>query len=269
LERKFNYRPSWDLTVFEPIAGNYYPANIGAFIKDDDAMMFILNDRSQGVTSLHEGELEFMIHRRLLEDDRRGVREPLNETDGITGADGTRIGLGLVITGSHYVFIGESATLPSIARPFANRVFQPLHATYTPLSGSVPDYISSHNVDDSFVHTPLPPNVELMTVQPWYNNTQLIRFSHQFGVREGNVYNVNATIDLNTIFTFPLTIVNRLSLSGNNIYGRHQYYQWNTQSQTESLSKDWKTYERPSNVQQSTQITLTPLEIVTLQVEAI
>lgn len=33
-----------------------------------------------GGTSLCSGEVELMLHRRLLYDDRRGVAEPLNET---------------------------------------------------------------------------------------------------------------------------------------------------------------------------------------------
>lgn len=34
-ERKTNYRPSWNLVVNEPVSGNYYPMNVGAYIKDD------------------------------------------------------------------------------------------------------------------------------------------------------------------------------------------------------------------------------------------
>ncbi len=40
----------------------------------------MLNDRSQGGSSLNSGEVEIMIHRRLIKDDDRGVGEPLNET---------------------------------------------------------------------------------------------------------------------------------------------------------------------------------------------
>jgi len=41
--------------------------------------LFILNDRSQGGSSYKNGEIELMIHRRLLHDDHRGVGEPLDE----------------------------------------------------------------------------------------------------------------------------------------------------------------------------------------------
>lgn len=39
----------------------------------------LLNDRSQGGTSLQNGQIEMMIHRRTVMDDSRGVGEPLNE----------------------------------------------------------------------------------------------------------------------------------------------------------------------------------------------
>ena len=35
---------------------------------------------SQGGSSLQDGEIEIMVHRRIQVDDNRGVQEPLNET---------------------------------------------------------------------------------------------------------------------------------------------------------------------------------------------
>jgi len=35
--------------------------------------MIVMNDRTQGGSSIREGEIEIMIHRRLLVDDWRGV----------------------------------------------------------------------------------------------------------------------------------------------------------------------------------------------------
>jgi lysosomal alpha-mannosidase len=40
-----------------------------------------LNDRCQAGTSLKDGTIELLIHRRLVRDDDKGVVEPLNETD--------------------------------------------------------------------------------------------------------------------------------------------------------------------------------------------
>lgn len=78
--RRRNYRPSWDLNVTEDVAGNYYPVTAAAFIEDEHTQFAVITDRAQGAASLADGELELMVHRRTLVDDRRGVNEALNET---------------------------------------------------------------------------------------------------------------------------------------------------------------------------------------------
>jgi hypothetical protein len=100
-KRIINFRPAWNLTVFEPAAGNYYPINSFIRIQDvkTNGSITVLTDRTQGGSVLREGEIEIMIHRRLLTDDWRGVEEPLNETD----ADGE----GLRQTVRHYVVFGD------------------------------------------------------------------------------------------------------------------------------------------------------------------
>ena len=61
--------------------------------------MTVLPDRSQGGSSLFDGEVELMVHRRLLFDDGVGVEEPLNETS---------FGTGLVVRGNHWINAGKS-----------------------------------------------------------------------------------------------------------------------------------------------------------------
>ena len=81
-KRVIDYRPTWNYTVYEPVAGNYYPVN--AFMRmvdvNSNRSLAIISDRSQGGSVIREGEMEIMVHRRLLVDDGRGVGEPLNET---------------------------------------------------------------------------------------------------------------------------------------------------------------------------------------------
>jgi len=82
-KRVINYRPTWDLKVTQPIAGNYYPVQSTILIKDTTTSesLAVIPDRSQGGASINQGQVELMIHRRLNNDDGRGVGEALNEKD--------------------------------------------------------------------------------------------------------------------------------------------------------------------------------------------
>ena len=65
-----------------------------------------MSDRSQGGSSVKDGQIELMLHRRLLVDDFLGVGEALNEP----GVDGK----GLITRGKHRVLLTtpqESAQL--------------------------------------------------------------------------------------------------------------------------------------------------------------
>lgn len=65
------------------MSGNYYPINSMIMIEDKTSRdrVSLLNDRAQGGTSVVEGEIEIMIHRRLVKDDWKGLDEALNEKD--------------------------------------------------------------------------------------------------------------------------------------------------------------------------------------------
>jgi hypothetical protein len=55
----------------------------------------VQNDRSQGGAVIDGAKIEFLINRRLVKDDARGVREPLNETDSF--------GRGISVPANYYV----------------------------------------------------------------------------------------------------------------------------------------------------------------------
>ncbi|CAD8152744.1 unnamed protein product [Paramecium pentaurelia] len=82
-QRKIGYRETWSLQTNEFVAENYYPINGIIQIKDHAShnVMAVINDRSQGGSSFNDGEIEIMIHRRMYQDDRRGVAEALNEEE--------------------------------------------------------------------------------------------------------------------------------------------------------------------------------------------
>ena len=67
-------------TINEPVAENYYPVNAMIALDDGRDEMAVITDVAMGGSSMVDGSLELMVHRRLQADDHRGVQEPLNET---------------------------------------------------------------------------------------------------------------------------------------------------------------------------------------------
>ncbi|KAA8547197.1 hypothetical protein F0562_003647 [Nyssa sinensis] len=61
-----DYRDDWDLQVNQPVAGNYYPINLGIYVEDESKELSVLVDRAVGGSSLVDGQIELMLHRFLL-----------------------------------------------------------------------------------------------------------------------------------------------------------------------------------------------------------
>ena len=102
IPRKLNFRETWDIEVFQPVAGNYYPVNAAIYIEDDKSSLAVLPDRTQAGASLESGAIELMVQRRIFNDDGRGVGEPLDETTGGVNpyppyGDNQRVGEGVII----------------------------------------------------------------------------------------------------------------------------------------------------------------------------
>jgi hypothetical protein len=106
-ERILNYRSYYNFTAAwtdenHPnhngnVSMNYYPINSAISLKEvgSDRQFTVLNDRSQGGSSLQSGRIELMQHRRVPADDNKGVAENLNERD----EDGN----GIRVPASYYV----------------------------------------------------------------------------------------------------------------------------------------------------------------------
>jgi len=138
----FNCRPSVpSYNVTEPVAGNFYPINTAISISDGvHATVGVAVDRAQAGASLVDGQMELMVHRRLLCDDNRGVAEPLNETQSIspydwidskgnTQHDPYRIGKGLVVRGKHYLFLTPPSSAAKTYRSLQDKIYyQPVVA---------------------------------------------------------------------------------------------------------------------------------------------
>jgi len=108
-QRKLNFRETYPVDLSEPIAGNYFPVYTAIYIENSNKIaMTVMNDRTQGGSSLNSGEIELMIQRRILHDDNRGVDQALNETDSK--------GVGVQVQMTHYLFFSNQGGSVSTRR---------------------------------------------------------------------------------------------------------------------------------------------------------
>ncbi|XP_071359928.1 lysosomal alpha-mannosidase [Trachinotus anak] len=245
LQRKKDFRPTWNLKQSEPIAGNYYPINSRAYIKDDVDQLTVVTDRSQGGGSIHNGSLEIMLHRRLLYDDVRGVGEPLNETSHIFPE-------GLVVRGRLLLSLNPPPVAADAHRPLAQEVvLQPL------LTFTDGDLSLNTQLEFSGLQAALPPNVHLLTLTQWDKESVLLRLEHQFQSWESKVNSQPVTVNLQKLFsTLEVLGVSELNLSANQWKDEMIRFHWKPQTDNDPLLK---TFEDPS----TWEVTLRPMEIRT------
>ena len=118
IKREVNKRAGYEYVVTDPVSANYYPVVGGIAITDGSRSLIVTPDRSVGGTSLRDGEIEIMVHRRLFMDDAKGMNEPLNETD--------TNGQGIIVKGVTYFeivsgdFDANSAPKLDLIRPPIN-----------------------------------------------------------------------------------------------------------------------------------------------------
>ncbi|XP_019717347.1 lysosomal alpha-mannosidase [Hippocampus comes] len=250
LQRKKDFRPTWNLKQSEPIAGNYYPINSRAFIKDDKDQLTVVTDRSQGGGSIQNGSLEIMLHRRLLYDDVRGVAEPLNETSDVFPE-------GLVVRGRLLLSLDHPASAADTHRPLAEEaVLQPL-LTFT--EGHLHP---NTRLEFSGLQAALPPAVHLLTLSQWDDKSVLLRLEHQFQSWESKANSQPVTADLQKLFsTLEVTGVSELNLSANQWKEEMKRFDWRPQAVEKQMKKS---LEDPS----MWEVTLRPMEIRTFLLRA-
>ncbi len=294
LRRESNYRPTWNLTVFEPIAGNYYPVNTAIYVDEASSMnsssngqrktpaaFAVVTDRSQGGSSIVDGTVELMVHRRILADDDRGVDEPLNET--VSGIDAcppfgnaTRFGEGLVIRGKHRILMEndnhdcnpndyDKATCGGIggarlARSQMDESFaESLVFVGTARSSQeIPFRVTSF----SGMKAPFPSNVMLITKKIIYGTkTYLVRLGHQYGPGEDPDFSHPVDVDLSHLFPGQ----DILEFQETTLSGNRAIEEWKTTRfhWTES-AKDTKQFS--SSTERGTSVTLEALDIRTFLV---
>ena len=219
LKRIRNYRPSWNYTVFEPVAGNYYPVNSRLFLRDleqaSQLQMTLLTDRTQGGGSLRDGQLELMLHRRLLHDDAFGVAEALNET----GPDGR----GLQVRGRHLLLLSPVDAAAAEHRPLSQQLYLEPVIAFLP-KYNLHTYQHHYRTVFSGIHQRggghLPANVHVLTLEQWRPKSVLLRLEHFYQENEDSVLSKPATVQLNGLFPLiKIVQLQEMTLSANQDIG--------------------------------------------------
>ncbi|CAG0884875.1 unnamed protein product [Cyprideis torosa] len=235
--RKRDFRNDYSLEEnYEPASQNYYPVTSSVSIEDESARLSVLVDRAQGVSSLADGELELMVHRRLLDDDAFGVDEPLDET---------AFGVGLVARGRHRLFLTAPNDLGTKAVRLAEKTefYQPLlmFSNETKLRRPAPKL--------DLLSEALPEGVNLLTMEPWANETILIRLEHF--LRSPS----SVSVDLKALLQNVLDIqtLTEVTLDGvQPVQSLKDRMKWSDDEDTSSSAVE------------GTVVTLTPFQIVTV-----
>ncbi|KAK1938052.1 Lysosomal alpha-mannosidase [Phytophthora citrophthora] len=212
MKRVRNHRDTWNLTLHdntEAVAANYFPITTGAYIKDTKHQLNVVTDRAQGAASLVDGQVEVMVHRRLLADDNKGVAEFLNETESVYDSNTKKqVTKGLTVRGNFFVNVDSAEDgMRSIRSKMESQFFRPLTVFRKPVSSEVK---AKAKVPWLRVGE-FPANVGLTTLQELSKQCLLVRLSHLYAVDEHSTLSKPVTVDFSTLFSVENAKVSELT----------------------------------------------------------
>ncbi|XP_042885144.1 lysosomal alpha-mannosidase-like isoform X3 [Penaeus japonicus] len=261
LKRVKNYRPTWQLHNAEPVAGNYYPVNSRLVVSGGpDFQAALMNDRSQGGTSLDDGHMELMLHRRLLHDDAFGVGEPLNET---------AFGEGLVARGKLYLlhsdFANDDCDFGCLHRSLGEKVMLEPVISFTPTTKPAHAWRSSVNAKWSALTRSLPANVHLLTLEPFGTNTFLLRLEHMYEAGESKQHSQPASVNLKGLLVdWEVTSAVETTLAADLRKEDLHRYQWKVSSTSRQSNRIPNAQGRASgSLEKDLTVSLQPMQIRT------
>jgi len=153
--RKRNAWPADDLT--ETVAANYFPLNSALAISNGAKTAALLPDRACAGASLLDGQMEAVLHRRLLHDDGRGMGEALNEAESFVQG----VTVPLIVRGTTRFIFRSAAQAAAAIRSVADATERPPLLLFWPKpAGAFPP------PPGSYLASPLPPQVQLLTLAP-------------------------------------------------------------------------------------------------------
>ncbi|XP_048233937.1 probable alpha-mannosidase At5g13980 isoform X2 [Ricinus communis] len=169
--------------------------NLGIYTQDDKKEFSVLVDRPLGGSSLVDGQIELMLHRRLLLDDSRGVAEALNETVCVLDKCA-----GLTIQGKYYFRIDPVGEGAKWRRSFGQEIYSPLLLAFA--EEDEDNWMKSHittfsGIDPSYR---LPDNVAVITLQELDDGKVLLRLAHLYEIGEDKDLSVMTSVELKKLF---------------------------------------------------------------------
>jgi lysosomal alpha-mannosidase len=224
-------------------------------------------DRSEGGSSIHDGSVEIMLHRRILHDDGLGVGEPLNEI---------AFGIGLVVRGKQFLILDSPTSSALFHRVASQQLFMHPLATYALPHLSYADYSANYRQTWSALVDDLPLNVHLLTFDQLDTKQYLIRVEHYFEKNEDETYSHPVIVDLQKIFETQGTINNiiEMTLGGNLALANLKRLEWQTDDKETSSgnvsvcisTKKISLFFSDTQSLQDTNITLNPMQIRTFHI---
>ena len=260
---------SEDFPLSEKVAGNYYPINSRIFIKDQAApyrQLTLLTDRSQGASSLLDGSIEVMLHRRILHDDGFGVNENLNEL----GIDQK----GLIVKGKFNLLFNNSDSSARLHRKLAHEISLKPLIFFNTIADDFKAYASLNNWT-AIKEAALPKNVNLLSLMKDFDsNVQhdslLVRLEHFYEYNEDYLYSEPVQVDLQELFskTFMITSMEEMSLGGNmKVEELNNRLKWNGEADKYD-NKHPEIYENNNDLKNNSPfiINLNPMQIRTFRI---
>ncbi|KAH8283709.1 hypothetical protein KR018_012608 [Drosophila ironensis] len=179
MRREKDKREGYDPKLSEePVSANYYPVTSRIAIQDNSRRLVLFNDRSQGGTSLENGRLEMMLHRRHLFADGSGADEAINEE---------QFGKGLIARGKLYLAVSAVEDETTVLERMTEKELHlPFWKFFSKASGSVKEVAQVLPDFNSF-----PQGVHLLTLEPFSKDEILLRVENFLDQTETNAVSFN------------------------------------------------------------------------------
>ena len=210
--------------------------------------MNILTDRAQGGSSLSDGQVEMMVHRRLIYNGN-GHAFNINEP----GVDGK----GLIVRGKHYLYFGPTIKTIEQTKKMAECLYMAPIVMFDKYS-TIKEYSSQKEVTFEGLSHSLPENIHLLTLENWKSNQVLLRLEHTFEASDNSpLLSKPVEVNLVNLFkTFKVLDSVGTTLAANELLSESKRLNWNSHnSSNEKLSRNTRAV--------NTRVVLKPQEIKT------